>query len=277
MAGNYPDVPSWRMAYDRDGTQVFTVDPGTGAITQVSSASISNMNDEDGDDFLTHLKVAVLFPELRDLDAFWIWYYWIGWSQPQVSVDTTNGFDGTWTSLGSITGQNDALQPHYRTNIQSTTALGIRGIRFQGGSGAATTRFIALHLYGEPAPGENPDRLMIVKADADERVAPAFFDWGNVPRGSTADKTFRVKNLSPTLTASSIRVAMEAPTNASPSTPGQHSLSTDGTNFLAQVNIGNLAPGAISGPITLRRSMATNAQLGLHAFRLFAEAASWGV
>jgi hypothetical protein len=131
--------------------------------------------------------------------------------------------------------------------------------------------FRNVHLYGEPAPGENPNRLALWHPTLDQRVTPAYFDWGNVPRSSSADRLFRVKNVSSTLTASSVRVAMEALTDTTPSVPGQHSISSDGTTFLAQVNIGSLSPGAISGPLTLRRVIPSNAVLSLWSFRVFAE------
>ncbi len=57
--------------------------------------------------------------------------------------------------------------------------------------------------------------------------------------------------------------------------PGQHLLSYGGGSFLAQGNVGDLAPGAISGPVTLRRVLQSNAQLGVFAFRVFAEPDAW--
>ena len=41
MAGFYADVPSWRMAYDVDGTQVFMMGRDYTGITQANSATIS--------------------------------------------------------------------------------------------------------------------------------------------------------------------------------------------------------------------------------------------
>ena len=78
------------------------------------------------------------------------------------------------------------------------------------------------------------------------------------------------------MTAGSTRVAMEVLTDASPSVPAQHTLSYAGGSFLAQVNIGDLAPGAISGPVTMRRVTPTDAALGLWTFRVFAESTDWG-
>lgn len=275
MAGNYPDVPSWRMAYDRDGTQMFSQN---GAIvTQRTSAEMVILNTDNA--FQSGVSgpaswwpdnTVFIFPELRDVDAAYVYTAWTSSAmQMWTSVDTTNGVDGTWVSQGTIANGRDNPVAH-RTAITSKTILAVRAVKIQG-----QNWYHRMHLYGEPAPGENPDRLELWHPTLNQRVGPAYFDWGDVPRGSTADRTFRVKNLSSTLTASSIRVAMESNADTTPSVPGQHTLSADGTTFLAQVNIGNLAAGAISSTITLRRVTPTNAVLSLWQFRLFAEANSW--
>lgn len=285
MAGNYPDVPSWRMAYDRDGTQFFRL--LNGVVTQLTSGEVSAMNDEDPDaapvtsNEVPNGSLIAIFPEVRDLDGF----YCVAWTLARdrnasitvyVSADTTNGVDGTWTQLiaSYASPYSSSIVPGYRTAIKSVTALAIKGVKVSLTGGWACN-IDAMHLYGEPVPGANPDRLEIWHPTNDERVTPAYFDWGNVPRGSSADKLFRVKNISPSLTAESIRVAMEIATDGTPSVPGQHTLSVGGGSFLSQVNVGDLAPGAISQPVTLRRVTASDAQLGVFAFRVFAEAQVW--
>lgn len=292
MAGNYPDVPSWRMAWDRDGTQAYLIRAIYNDIIPVASADMITLNSENElfvtfnvQDSAAGNKLMLWFPEKRDVDGFFINATGDGQESPQqvsveVSTDTTNGIDGTWTQIKAAYMTPQSVLPTYRTNIQSSTALGVRAIRFVW---AQTTSFghvrsKAFHVYGEPIPGANPNRLSLWHPTLDQRITPAHFDWGDVPRSSSADKQFRVKNLSSTLTANSIRVAQEALADAAsgnPSVPGQHTLSVDGTTFLAQVNVGALAPGALSGVVTLRRNTPSNAQLGVWAHRVFAEAGSW--
>jgi hypothetical protein len=243
------------------------------------------LNNEDEDSFQivgtgTSGTLLIVFPELRDLDAYFLRNLPSAFSPPPLtiatSVDTTNGIDGTWSTIFSGSGTSGTVKPGYRSGIASTTALGIRAIRFTANNGALNNFSPnVLHLYGEPAPGENPNRLALWHPTLDQRVTPAYFDWGNVPRSSSADRTFRVKNLSATLTANTPRVAMESLSDTTPSVVGQHTLSLDGATFLAQVNPGTLAPGAISGVITLRRVTPSNAQLSLWSMRVFAEATSW--
>jgi hypothetical protein len=280
MAGNYPDAPSWRMAYDRDGTQVYIIN-SSNVITQQTSGTILSLND-DGDTQVAIQStnatnsLVFIFPELRDLDGF----LHMGSGGPSsitvsVSADTTNGLDGTWTTIGTAQPIGGAVKPLYRTSIVSTTVLAIRAFKIRGVTGASNTWSVsAVHLYGEPVPGANPNRLELWHPTLDEKLPPAYFDWGDVPRSSSADRTFRVKNLSGSMTAGSVRVAMESLTDTTPSVVAQHTLSYNGGTFLAQVNIGDLAAGAISGPLTLRRVTPSNAVLSLWSFRVFAESST---
>lgn len=276
MAGNFPDVPSWRMAYDRDGTVGVQISAG-GVITQMDGATLQALNDESASSTLLPAagsRLAFIFPEKRDVDALFLAATSGNHQSFQYSTDTTNGLDGTWsawlTDILTATSWNGTL---HRTGIRSGSAFAVRGIRWTSNIGFGGT-LQGVHIYGEIAPGENPHRLDLWHATDDARVSHAFFDWGDVPRSSSADKTFRVKNLSPAQTADSVRVALEALTDMTPSITAQHLLSAGGS-FLAQVNVGDLAPGALSGVVTLRRTIASNAQLGLASPRVFAEADSW--
>lgn len=281
MAGNYPDAPSWRMAYDRDGTQVFSIN-SSNTITQLTSGTINTLNDDSDSQFQaastnSNVSLVFIFPELRDLDGFLN----MGSGGPNsmtisVSADTTNGLDGVWTTISTAGIIGGAVKPAYRTSIVSTTALAIKAVKVRGTTNASGQWHVsAIHLYGEPVPGANPNRLELWHPTLDEKLTPAFFDWGDVPRSSSADRTFRVKNLSGSMTAGATRVAMESLTDTTPSVVAQHTLSHGGGSFLAQVNIGDLAPGAISGPVTLRRITPSNAVLSLWSFRVFAESTAW--
>lgn len=284
MAGNYPNVPSWRMAWDRDGTQAYFISRAN-VITQLTSGQCQALNDES-DTSIANTgfpaaggQLALIFPELRDLDAHFMSGALNGTQgSVQVSTNTTNGVDGTWTTLLAFGSKPWTQQviPNYRSAIVAGTALGIKSVRFDVSSvGNAVSAIGSLHVYGEPIPGANPNRLALWHATLDSRLAPWADDWGDVPRSSSEDRTFRVKNLSSSLTANSVRVAQEILTDTSPSVVGQHTLSFGGGSFLPQVNVGNLAPGTISGVVTIRRNTPSNAVLGTWTHRVFAEANSW--
>jgi hypothetical protein len=285
MAGLYPDHPSWRMAWDKDGSVCVKINPNDGLPVDLTMAQMQALNDEGptagpqfGDRQQAWDWCVIIFPELRDIDAMFVQHtgnYAV--RNLQVSTDTTNGVDGTWTVVNAGDfGYTGLVKPAYRTNIASSTILAIKGLRFQAGFGGLSSvgNIQTIHLYGEPAPDENLQRLEIWHPTLDERVPPAHFDWGDTPRGSSADQTFRVKNMSPSLTAHSIRVYLEALTDTVPSVPAQHLISQGGS-FLAQQNIGTLAPLAISPALTLRRVTPSNAVLSLWDFRMMAESLDW--
>lgn len=280
MVGFYADSPSWRIAYDEDGTRGVIVNPSL-VITDLVSADLVKLNDESnttgvplGD--TTSYYLALLFPCLMDIDACFAVMDTI--SRPsaiQTSVNTTNGVDGTWVtqSVGSAPG--NILKPNMRNDIVSGTWGGIRGVRFYCVASGTTRSITSIHLYGEPTAGQTLDRLVLWHPTLNQRVSAAYFDYGDTPRGSSADKTFRVKNLSPTLTATAPRISLEALTDGSPSVPGFHTLSK-GSGFASQQNLANIAPGGISAETcTLRRTTPTNAQLGLWDLRIQAEATTW--
>lgn len=283
MAGNYPDVPGYRMAIDRDGSTVVFIS-STNIITQLTPAQVTASVNEGTDAYVLSSsggQLVVIFPELRDLVGYFMQNNDNtsrgasgGWNSIQVSTDTTNGLDGTWTTIATnvLIGQNNTTVPQYRTGITTTSQLGIKAIKGNINTGGNLT---ALHLYGSIASGQNPNRLALWHPTLDQQITAAYFDWGDVKQGTSATTTFRVKNLSSTLTANSITLSLSALTDTSPTNVSQHTLSSDGITFSATASAGTLAPGTISGVMSLRRSLSNSAALSLWALRVTAVAGSW--
>lgn len=106
-----------------------------------------------------------------------------------------------------------------------------------------------LHLYGEPDTSASPHRLSLVTTSG---ASLSSLDWGDVPPGSIKTRTFRVKNLSPTLTAVSPEVAIEKENPIIPESPSSWvSLSTSGSSSTNSLVLDDLGPGELSEPITL--------------------------
>lgn len=280
MAGIYPDAPGNRIAYDEDGTQVFfNLSDYTG------TSNIDLMNDESnsvpwgayvGASF-TWFYVTFYFPRLMDI------YGWRGSSYTQccgisggfsISTDSTAPDNGTWTSIPGGWNGNGMGGAEYRNNIQSGLHTGVRALKF-GFAGYGDMGTYGVHLYGKPSAGTNVDRLELWHPTLPQRVPPAYFDFGDIARGTTTDKQFRVKNLSDTLTANSIALSIDALTDTAPSVPGMHFLSDNGTTFNPTLNIGTLFPGQLSAPLTLRQVVPVNAQLSLWAIRVKAIPGTW--
>lgn len=279
MAGFYPDVPAPKMAYDRDGT----IGIKRNSSSYFSEAELRNLNDESTSTVTHNGNFALIFPELRDITGIFVGTGTGGTSSATVytSADTTNSFDGNWTNHGSVTAfsPGNFVGANQRDAISSLVANGVKSVRISQSVGGAQASH-GMHLYGAIATGETPDRLRIWHPTLDEALDDntsadgAHLDWGDVVAGTTADKTFRVKNNSATLTANSINISTSVLTNTTPTLESQITYS-DGGAFAPSIDIGNLAPGAISSLITVRKATDINATVWLWTWRAHAEATSW--
>lgn len=285
MAGNYPDAPAPRMAFDCDGSVGFILSGnGTGSSTQMTAGEMSNLNDETASTVTLPgggtYSWGIIFPQLRDVIGI-THAITNGWSsQVQTSTDTTNGLDGTWTTqLASLPTPADLSAVGMRMNVQTVAWSGVKCVRVN--SPTSGNRFAYwLHLYGSISTGQTPDRLRLWHPTLDEPLDDpnsadgAYFDWAEATRGTSADKTFRIKNNSGTLTANSIVVSPNLLTDTTPTVASQMTFS-DGGAFTGSLNIGNLAPGAISSVITFRRTTLSNATLSLWTGRVLINPGSW--
>lgn len=290
MAGSYDDAPGLRMAYDRDGTVIVRRATATNTIVDtLLTSDLLLINDEDADVFTIvpkggDIDFIFIFPELRDIVAYTSHgngagevqaYHGIRWS-----ANTTNGIDGTWTNAGQNYAFYNGFDKIGLRNDPTTLSLsGVKALSFgtQQDGGAVSGgphQLYCFHLYGQPAAGANPDRLRLWHGTTNAEVGPAHFDFGDVERSDVDTITFRVKNNSATLTANSIIVSMEALSDTTPTNVSAFEFS-DGGSYSASLNIGNLAAGALSSVITMRRTTPVNAALALWWTRVLAVAGSW--
>jgi hypothetical protein len=269
MSGAYPDPPSYRMAYHRDGTQIIVVPTGL----NLSQTNLNTLNSEAGNTTVTSSQVCVIFPELRDLDAIWLNGN-TGSIATSVSVDSTNGLDGTWTAGPTVPVVADGGNPlgaGWRNSIASSTTFGIKAVRF------TVTNLRNIHLYGEIAPTETEKRIEFWHPTIDQKISPGDFDWGNCPRQSSGQTSFRLKNMSPVLTAFNVIVSALALTDTTPSVPAQHFLSSDTAHWAATVDAGAIASDGMSPILYLRRVTPSDAVLTTPrwAFHLIAVPTLW--
>lgn len=298
MAGFYADVPGHRSPYDRNGAIPFRTVGG--AATAYTAADCRLLNSEaDANGGATEPAgvganefVGVLFPSAQTFDG----YYFAG--RPNAfntlevfgfsySNDTTTGADGTWTAISpdiiyTAYGFGGAIpvNPLYRTDIHSLSGFSAKAVRVQGrgnffsAAGYSGWTVARWHLYCTPT--GPTDRLALWNPITDMLVGGAYFDWGDVPVPSTATRTFRVKNLSSTKTATAVTVGMEALTDGSPSVVGMHTFSTDGgATYGPTALLGDITPSTISPVITIRRSMPIGAPSSLWAQRIVAAATTF--
>lgn len=290
MPDSLPVIPGHRFAYDIDGTYVSRTPLWGGTFTALDPAVL---NDEDGDyhEFWGYrvrdgqwLDVAFAFPEPRTLLG-----YYVRWGGPNngshrlfTSVDTTDGTNGTWVNQQQWLqpadgpawsgGGAQALTPFVRTGIQTCSYPNVRGLRFRffENQDGYIGRLWNLHLYGYTAPTESLDRLEYWDPVLNQQADKAALNFGDLPQGITETKTIRVKNLSASRTATGIVLSANNSAGGATNLASGLTFSLDGTTWSASLNIGNLAPGAVSPVITVRRVVSLAEGSDMRAARVVA-------
>lgn len=283
MAGAWPDLPNPRVEYDRDGTRVYSIIGST--VTEVTGTPLTQMNDEQSGSqwrpSTNTYMVMFVFPESRDITHLFI-DTWVAGQTTKIewSNDSTTGLDGTWTTAVAAFADDGAnlTEQRYRTDITAVSGLtGVKMVRFTFAGVAVNS----LHMYGVASAGQNLNRLRFWHPTLDEALDlhPAWLDWGNIQQGTSDTRQFRVKNDSASLTASGVKVFMQALTEASPTEVSQHNLSADNTTFVGAASpglaVGTLTPGQISPVLYIQRNTLSSAQLSLWRQRLVVAADTW--
>lgn len=279
MAGAYPDAPGRKMRHYGDGTICLygtARSSGllTGPLVLRTGASthlelVDHDNAQSGSWGYTNGAgdvegVIFIFPELRDIDGTYIASN-TSWDSAQLSrsADTTNGIDGTWTSVQTVQATmhspNHEL-PGHADDIYAWAQTGQRAVQWTADEAGIEDRFLrAFEIYGEIASGETPDRILII----DDLTALEFgvdLDAGDWPRGAAWDKLVRLKNNSASQ-ANTIDVARgndEGPQNSS-----TWWTFDNGAGFGSSFQVTSLAASA-EDTFTIRMTIPTTAVVGLY-------------
>lgn len=266
-----PTPPGFRLAYDDNGSRVIAY---KGAIfTDLPPAAVADLNDEEWDAVepdtilaVNAASIAIRLPFLFNIHGYFVSGEGITPGPLWVSNNTTDGHDGDWTIAENPWAVYDNIIPDYRL-ITPVSFTEVQGIRFAQTADGAKWR--ALHLYGEVV--NNQHRLLPWHPTDSVTLSPAYFDFGQMDRGTEVTKDFRIYNASPTADFSSVAVSIEA---LSESLVDENLLiSPDGGTTRYQVfNIGDLEPKQPSQVLTLvMNSPASGGALGLHSVRLRAD------
>jgi hypothetical protein len=277
----YPAPPGPRIAYDRDGSVGFQLN-GAWQPSVLANSVLQTANDETDSTFQVDQDpwtFGVIFPVAMTILGVYVnvgWWDGGPWSgQTEYSADTTTGADGTWTAMPTgVPFQSQPTVPNYRSSIVAqsgvTTAKAVRFWWSHLHWYDSVHKWVnALHLYGYPT-AANPDKLALWDPTSDARLAGGGLDFGDIVQGTSGDLAFRVKNLSATKTATGVVVSDEVIADTTPSTASQFTFSFGGGGLASSVNIGDLAPGVISGVVTIHRNTPTNAALSAAAARVTA-------
>lgn len=267
-----------------DGTLMYRVQSST--YYQLPLVSVQSLTDFDpsatGHQSNYDSNVVLLFPQARTIKAWSLSIARsntaVSISEMQISTDTTNGEDGTWTT-GGTQGQVYEYLDASNAKIRQPKLVnwaGVRGIRFpcytdaSYGSGARILYWKEIALWGEYTSAG----LAFWDETVDLAVPGDIFDIGNVTQGATYSASFRIKNSHGTQTANNTTVTSPV----SPIVGGIQDVLefSDGGSYAASIVISSLAPGAMSNIITMRRVV--NASETLNSFgtaKVTAVAQSW--
>jgi len=280
------------MAYDADGTIILGA-PTTSPLGEPSGSAKIELNDEDNVELGVQTGIPAkssnqgdtpwdwiwIFPELREFDGAFIAHN--GRDGGSVTTtdesgDTTSGRDGTFSVVDATdwSGNTDGYPTLYRTGIRSYAVSNVRGINFRvqlNSDSGGGMKFQTVHIYGEISAGETPDRLQWFDDDDDLEFSKPQ-DYGDVPRGSASDHVVYLKNISASLTASSVQITAESLYLNS----GSWYTFDEGSGFSATLALASsIANGADSPNITVRVIRPDAAGLGPHVARVYANAPTW--
>lgn len=97
-------------------------------------------------------------------------------------------------------------------------------------------------------------------------------NFGSVPKRSSEDQLFRVKNESAQYTAQAVVISLE---DVTADTAAQYLLSVDGQSFAATANLGDLHAQALSPTVWLRRATPSTSATGALECKIRAHATAW--
>ena len=130
--------------------------------------------------------------------------------------------------------------------------------------------FATMHFYGVISPGETPDRILFLDTENADAEFTKVLDFGDIPRGQTTTRTFKIKNNSSSKTINTIQVTAE---DLYLNAGNWYTFGDDGISYQATFAVGNLGPGSTK-LLYLKQIIPGAETLGLHTGRIKASHAS---
>jgi hypothetical protein len=213
--------------------------------------------------------VSVWLPEPYDITGFFIRGSGGGTRSYWTSVDTTTGADGTWVARGSF----NAIGTTWSTP-EVVSYTGLRGIRFSAMVSPSFGSYGQIHLYGTRTNLSNTEVVEFWHPTNDTVIPEDWLDNLGMYRSGTFTKQFRLKNLSASSTANDVTLSTNVIDDA-PQPLGPEQQFDDGGAPANPLNIGTLAPGAISSVITYTVTKNITSSLGAWYPRVRAITGLW--
>lgn len=272
----YPDPPGSRFMYDQDGSLVLA-SPGQGSSAtpyNVMSGVLTNDEETDGYDMgsqsnssgsRTH-QFCIVFPEQRAVTGLFTAMTRTGTTGTTAtysfSTDTTDGVDGTWSAPAAVVALANPSRAQVRNSIQTVNLADVKAIRFNmtfvyTASGTVSGIVSMLHVYGSVPVTANTDRLEFWEPVANSQLNKLGFDFGDLPQGEAAVRTFRLKNLSATKTANAVILTADNATGGTENDAMVNGtkFSLDGVTYTTSATVNAIAPGALTPVLYAKRTV----------------------
>lgn len=274
-----PTIPATRVAYHRDGSAIVYWQDGITSPTTMSVAAMEKLNGVDGlaitnpnpTNSENEFFLVCVFAEPRNLRGVFasgtvMQSYTVSvWT----SVDTTDGVDGTWVDSGVTFSANNGVNTEalYLQGIVPVSVDGVKGVRLRSWQPnySTSTRYInAFHVYADTPSSSVSDRIQFWHPTLDQPLSQDEAVLDPLGRGSSSPvKSFRLKNVSPTLTAAPIDLSFETLNDTSPSLTSVMELSDDDVTYGTTVQVASLGPLALSPVLYYRFSPTALFPLGI--------------
>jgi hypothetical protein len=272
----YSNLPGG-FIYDlgRDGT--VTTNKGSGG-TLVSTMATGDMDSLAGwtlgakKSFSQSTYFVALFPQQRAVTAVACSSGTATYDGAtlQYSIDTTDGYNGTWVTIATIPNGSVINSPNaLRSRIFTVGQASVRAVRIANGGSTLSLEQFA--VWGTTL----VNGLLPWHPTLDQ---PLSNDTGSLDRGdilitaSPLTQQFRVKN-NTVYTAGTVTIGTQATAIGSLDTETVFSL--DGTNFQATQAVATIAAGAISGIIHMKRPQPSDVAGTTRIANVIASAATW--
>ena len=270
-----------RMSYDEDGTALVKYNAYDDLLAAIPRLDIVKLNSESNTESITlnspgvlssEYYIGFIFPETRYVDGIFIS---VIDALPSInftleySQNTTNFFDGDWYTATTITPSVNT-KPNYANSDPVISVIEAKAIRLVNRSGSSNLAKIKnIHIYGSKI--ETSQRLEFWHPTLDEPLDRNYLN-GTAIVGSSFLKSFRIKNMSPSLKASNIQLQIEALTDTFPANKLEYTLSYQTTSSPGYyISIPEIAANDVSDIVYLNRTTPENAILGYWSVRVFAE------
>lgn len=271
---SYPQVPvARRQPLTRIGARFFRA-ISANSIIEGSLSDVENIDDETNSQGLASNGVqyyALRMPYQFDLSALYIASPSNALNGLQVSDDSSNGWDGSWSNLSNA-GQSRDVVNTWRNGIQSFTATGINWLRIRNNTNSTNNagRVRAFHVFGGWSPASNVDRLEFWHPTLNEPLDGTYFNFGNIVQGYDYEREFRIKNRSPFLLAKNVTLGLYRQNSV------MEYSADGGATWFAALTIGDIvADDIVTTVFKVRRVVSPTANLGVGAGVLTCVADSW--